>query len=266
MKIFKWIGNNIIDSHVIINVITFSGLAAIFISIFFFTYAGAIEQEIVVDQANIVVNDLMQTINPLLTPAQKEQMKTKLVLPDNSHEDLHSLNSNNKLMSEAYSQLLIIFGVCMGVSLLLCIIFKHNYFKIIGLNLLLLVFIGLTELIFLHFIPKNYIIADTNWVRWKILSEIKTKIIFSDGTVNTNIPPSIQAENDAILQAINNNNNNLGNYASVNDTNLLTTNSPANNKIINTLNALKKLRATKNSNNLTPASKDISDLYNYNLI
>jgi hypothetical protein len=265
MKIFKWIGNNIIDSHVIINVITFSGLAAIFISIFFFTYASIIEQEIVVEQANIVVNDLMQTVNPLLTPAQKEQMKDNLVIPDNSHEDLESLNNNNKLMSDAYSQLLIIFGVSMGVSLILCILFKHNYYKILGLNILLLIFIGLTELIFLHFIPKNYIIADTNWVRWKILTDIKDKIIFSDGTVNTNIPSSVQAENDAILNLID---NKLGNYAAVDNTNLLTTNTPVSSKISKTLDALRRLNNNRSSNNLTPTPtpKDITDLYNYKLI
>jgi hypothetical protein len=219
MKIFKWINNNIIDSHVIINVITFTGFASIFISIFFFTYASMIEQEIVVTQTDIIVNDIMQTITPLLSADQKENIKNNLKIPDNSEADLHSLNSNNALMSDAYTNLLMIFGTTMGLSLALSILFKHNYYKILVLNLILLVFIGITEFIFLHFIPKNYIIADTNWVRWKILTDIRSKIIFSDGTVNNNIPPSIQNQNYTLLQGINNYlgnnsgaNNNLYNY------------------------------------------------------
>ena len=34
----------------------------------------------------------------------------------------------------------------------------------------------LTEFTFLHFIPEKIIVADTNWVRWKILTDIRQKI------------------------------------------------------------------------------------------
>jgi len=235
---FKFINENFIDSHVIINVITFTGLASIFISIFFFTYASTIEQEIVIDQAKIVVNDLMQTVNPLLTSDQKENIKKNLKVPDNSEEDLESLNKNNALMSEAYISLLIIFAVTMVLSVTLSIIYKHNYYRILALNLLLLVFIALTEFTFLHFIPKNYIIADTNWIRWKILTDIKSKIIFSNGTLTTDIPPSVKTQNEAILQAIN---NNLGNYAPIhaNSLNNLSGYMPIQN--VSSLNNLNKL-------------------------
>ena len=176
MNYLKYLNDHFIDSHMLTDVIISVGMIGIAISIFFFTYAATIEQKIVVTQTNIVINDLMQTIKPLLTEEQKQNFIKNLNTPDNRQADLDALNSNNELISNAYTILLVILIVSLGLGLLSSIIYKHNYYYLIGLNGGLLMFVILTEYSFLHFIPEKYMIADTNWVRWKILRDVKEKI------------------------------------------------------------------------------------------
>ena len=177
MNILKWTWNTFGDSHMYINVITNVGLFSTFVAIFFFTYASTIEQNIIISQTKIITTDLLQTIKPLLSEAQRAYYKKNLTVPDMRAEDINALNSNNALINTAYGMLLIVFVVAIVVGLILAIIFKHNYYKIIGFNLIILLIVGLTEFTFLHFIPQNYITADTNFIRYTILSKLREKII-----------------------------------------------------------------------------------------
>jgi len=174
-----FISENIIDSHMIINIIMNSGLIASFIAVFFFTYATTIEQDIVKSQTVIVINDLMQTINPLLSDNVKKQIYNNIKTSDMSDVDTNASNINNEIINNAYSHLIIIFSIAFLFVMVLSIAYNHNLYEILGLNLILLVLVALTEFTFLHFIPHKFITADTNWVRWKILTTLKTKLLFN---------------------------------------------------------------------------------------
>ena len=173
-----FISNNILDSHMIINVIMNVGLISIFIAIFFFTYASIVEQDIVKEQTKIVINDLMQLANPFLTDEVKKQIYNNIKAPDLSKEDEEVLNANSKLTMTAYTNLTVVFIISIVLCIVLAYFYKHNLLDMLKLNLIIVVLVGLTEFVFLHFIPHKFISADTNWVRGKILSSIREKLKF----------------------------------------------------------------------------------------
>jgi len=175
----EYISKNIIDSHIIINVIMNVGLISLFIAIFFFTYASTVEQDIVKQQTTIVVNDLMQLATPLLSDDIKKQIYINIQPPDLSKEDEEVKHFNDKLVSTAFLNLGIVFVIALVLSGILAYYYKHNMINMLKLNLILVVLVGITEYTFLHFIPHKFISADTNWVRGKILSSIREKLIFT---------------------------------------------------------------------------------------
>jgi hypothetical protein len=174
-NIFKSISDNFLDSKSIINIIINVGLIATFISIFFFTYASKVEEEIVKNQAKIMVNDIMQVVNPSLNDTAKK-MIMEYTLADMSEEDKAVLESNEKLINSGYSILIIVFLVTQVVGLILAIYFNYDYFNIILVNVIILVFVGLTEYIFLNMIGASYVSVDTNYIKWKILTSVQKKL------------------------------------------------------------------------------------------
>ena len=178
-NMFKFLSDNFLDSKSIINVIINVGLIATFISIFFFTYASKVEEQIVKNQAKIMVNDIMQSVNPSLNDITKKIIM-EYTLADMSEEDNVVLDNNNKLINSGYSILIIVFIVTQVLGLILAIYFNHNYFHIILINIIILVFVGLTEYIFLNLIGASYISVDTNFIKWKILTSIQNKLGYSD--------------------------------------------------------------------------------------
>ena len=173
-----FISNNILDSHMIINIIMNVGLISIFIAIFFFTYASTVEQDIVKEQTIIVINDLMQLANPFLSNEVKKQIYDNIRAPDLSKEDEEVLHANSKLKMTAYTNLAVVFVIALILCLVLAHFYKHDLLNMLKLNLILVVLVGITEFTFLHFVPHKFISADTNWVRGKILSSIKEKFKF----------------------------------------------------------------------------------------
>ena len=126
----------------------------------------------------IVINDLMQIVNPFLSDDIKKQLYDNIKAPDLSSEDAEVKDNNSKLITTAYTNLGYVFVIALILCLVLAYFYKLNLVHILQLNLIIVVLIGLTKYIFLHFVPHKYILADTNWVRWKILSSIRSKLIF----------------------------------------------------------------------------------------
>jgi len=63
--------SDFIDYHMIISILSSVGIVMMFLGIFFFTYAATVEQEIVKINANIIVEDLLDTIAPVLNEKTK---------------------------------------------------------------------------------------------------------------------------------------------------------------------------------------------------
>ena len=176
----SFIDDNIFDTHMLVNIIVNVALIGTFLGIFFFTYASVVEQDIVKKNMKIVANNIMTFVNPLLDSNTKKDIINNLKAPDMALVDAKILASNKKIESTAFMQLIMILIIALSCGFIITTIFMpdDNFGKIIGINLIIVVFIGLTEYTFLHFLPVNYISADTYYVRYIILSTLKTKFIY----------------------------------------------------------------------------------------
>jgi hypothetical protein len=125
--------------------------------------------------ANIVVEDLLSVISPLLSPVTKTKQIKKLKYPDMSDADQKVEMDNNNLLKTAYTNLSIVFVVTLVLGFIIAYLKKINYYNIIGLNLIILIFVGLTEYLFLNMIVKKFIAADTHYVRLIILENLNKK-------------------------------------------------------------------------------------------
>ena len=199
----RYIHKNIFDEEMLINIIINVGLISAFLGIFFFTYAAGIELDIVKINTKIVTDDIMEIIAPALDNDMKANLSKNLVAPNLAHEDAEVKKNNDTLKSEAFLQLLIVLDVTLTIGFILSIIYKHSFMKIMGLNLIIVTFVGLTEFTFLHFLPHKYISADTNFVRKIILTNLHEKIIFPKSLTNillstnpllTSTDPSLQSK------------------------------------------------------------------------
>lgn len=147
-----------------------------FLGIFFFTYASIIEQEIVKINVNIVVEDLLDIISPLIDNNTKLNLVSRLKYPNMEIEDKKVVDINNNVMSDAITKLIIIFIITLVIGFAISYYTKNHFLGIIGLNLIVLTFIGLTEYTFLHMIVKKFIAADTNYVRYLIITHLEDKL------------------------------------------------------------------------------------------
>lgn len=174
-KIINVNNMSLIDLHMISTIITSVGMIMLFLGIFFFGYAASIEEEIVKINTNIVTTDLLNIIEPLLDNSTKSNIVVNLEYPDMVEEDEKVLQKNKDLVMTASTYLVIIFIVSVIIGFILAYISGNNIWEIIGMNLIILICVGLTEFTFLHLIPKKYISADTNYIRYILLMKLKEK-------------------------------------------------------------------------------------------
>lgn len=177
-RTLSMIRTNIFDEHMLINIIMNVGLIAGFLGVFFFTYVADVEQDIVKINTKIITDDLMQLIAPTLSDESKAELKQKLKEPDLKHEDKMVSDKNKKVTNDAMVVLILMLDIGLTISFIISVIFKHNFIKILGVNLVILTLVALTEFAFVNFIPYKYISADTNYVRHTILTKLRTKFIF----------------------------------------------------------------------------------------
>jgi len=165
----------LIDLHMISTIITSVGMIMLFLGIFFFGYASTVEQDIVKINTEIVTTDLLNIIEPLIDKKTKSNLLLNLEYPDMSEEDKKVLTINNDLVMIASTYLVIIFIISVFLGFILAYLSDNNFWEILGMNTIILVCVALTEFSFLHLIPKKYISADTNYIRYLFLIKMKEK-------------------------------------------------------------------------------------------
>jgi hypothetical protein len=157
-------------TSIIINVL----FVASFLSIFFFTYAVKIEEEIVIDQVDYLVKDFTSGLKLLpdetLIPIRnriKSFEKPNMDVLDKKVED------SNKAI---FKQAIMIVSITLAVGLIGAFIASRKWnfsmFDLIKENLIILLFVGLTEFIFLNVFGKNFISADPNSVKLALLNKL----------------------------------------------------------------------------------------------
>jgi len=95
-------------------------------------------------------------------------------------EDAKVVEINTQIVNTAYTYLISIFIGTLVLGYIISYYSKNSFYEIMVLNIIILVFIALTEFTFLVLIPKSYISADTNYIRFNFLTKIKEKFIIPD--------------------------------------------------------------------------------------
>tara|TARA_B100000035_G_C21030584_1_gene568210 strand:- start:2927 stop:3478 length:552 start_codon:yes stop_codon:yes gene_type:complete len=161
-------------------------LMAIFLTIFFFTVASKMEASIVKNQVNFVIDDIIgNTFQFIQSKSEKEILIKNLNSKLPSPEELKTVDesvkqSNNKAYHKAIKFLALVSSVIISILIIMTFIFKWNFenIKFIFISGIIgLIFVAITEFMFLTLIAKNYISADPNLIRSEI---IRTVVCNSD--------------------------------------------------------------------------------------
>jgi hypothetical protein len=151
-------------------------LISVFIVIFFFTYASRIEQKIVQERCAEIVNDLTAGLESIPKP-YKSFLYTQIgpyltVPPSLESADAQVVEQNKNLLKKSA----IFAGSFLVLSFIavfiLSRIFEFSFLGILKTNLIILVFVGITEFSFLTFFAQNYITIDSNFVKETVLKTV----------------------------------------------------------------------------------------------
>jgi hypothetical protein len=168
---------NIEYKKILVNASVSVGMMSIFLTVFYFYYVLSVEHEMIEDNVNIMVKELSQSIKPFLTPMMKKNIEENLKNPDMKEQDNNVIKSNDKIKSEAIKimSIICVLGIIIGYGL--SVYFNIDFYNIIVSNILIVIILGITEYSFLHILPSKIITGDPNFIIYKVLTNIKNKII-----------------------------------------------------------------------------------------
>lgn len=149
-------------------------LISAFIGVFFFTYVAKVEEKIVKRQSIEIIKGFTEDIRKLLPRPMLKQVydsiEPSLVPQDLSSEDEEVKISNAELIKKARRIIVIFTVIGLLLVVLLCFIFKVNPKDIIINTLVILVFVAVTEYVFVTYIVQNYNTIDSNFVKQKMIN------------------------------------------------------------------------------------------------
>lgn len=165
---------NFFSKHTIVNIVVGITLFSIFLSVFYFTYTKTVEEEILNIQIKNLVNNLSSGIKKLnLNQDDIKKVINSIELPDLSKADQEVEEHNNELKTKAAFIFGIIGLVCIIILFVFSYFYKVDIKNILLINLMLLVFVGVTEWFFLNYIAKSYMSLDINMVKKLLVEEIE---------------------------------------------------------------------------------------------
>ena len=165
-----------------------------FLAIFYFLYVINIEQQNFTKQMNIIIDDLSKTIgNNLPNLIDIDKIKKdpnqdydviingiidtseEKITKDSKDQINQIIQNNNKIKNSVFKIVLIIFIFIF----ILFIIFRKwlPYYTITKESFITIIFIGITEFIFLNTISKKFISADPNKVKYTLGTAIHNWIL-----------------------------------------------------------------------------------------
>lgn len=151
-------------------------LAAAFIGIFFFTYISKVEGEIIQKEIDDIVSDLSKDIKFLMTTSQKKdigEILKSVTKPDMSEVDNKVMENNKKLFKQAIYVFVIINIIGLIIVYLLWKKHKFSMKEVLKNTFIILSLVALTELFFVTYVTKNYILVDSNYIKYTILNSLQ---------------------------------------------------------------------------------------------
>jgi|UniRef100_A0A6C0CYV6 multisubunit Na+/H+ antiporter MnhG subunit len=165
---------NIGSMNGIANILIGLTLFSIFLCIFYFTYASKVENDILGIQIKNLVDSLTENIEA--TPIDRNALLAILdnvKVNDLSAADAQVKASNDTLIHKAVVALAIFGIVSIAIIAGLWYVYRFDLKTLLAVNLLLLLFIALTEIFFLNVIAKAYRSLDPNAVKKNIVDKIR---------------------------------------------------------------------------------------------
>lgn len=165
----------------IVNIIVHVSVMVVFLTIFFFTFASHQEKNITENQINFLLNDSIKAEVSALPETIKTTLKTKVdsSLDKNkdslAKQDEEVENKNKQLMNYMTNLIFIIIAFTSFFVFAAYYYFKWDFSKLLYILKsagVTLVFVAITETIFLYLIPSNYLAIDPNKVKYKIVNKI----------------------------------------------------------------------------------------------
>jgi len=158
-------------ANIILHVILISTL----ITIFFFTYAAKVEEEIVKEQVNFIIEDLTDNINMLPENAKEivRNMSREITEPDMTELDNKVIESNAQLLKKV--TIMVSITLIVGVYIVYMMSKKYNFSfsDLMKHNFIVLVFVFITEFCFITYLGKNFRLGDANFVKKSVLTILK---------------------------------------------------------------------------------------------
>jgi uncharacterized protein YacL len=168
---------NIFSVNFILNILIGVTIFGIFLTIFYFTYAAKIEEEIVNLQMKNLVDDFTYNLDILQKEDQQKitDYLNKLELPNTDELDKEVEESNKKIIRNAMIFLGVFSGIMILGSILLYVLNKDKIsIKYLILNnVILLIFVAVTEIFFLNLVAKKYNSLDPNVIKLKIIEKLQ---------------------------------------------------------------------------------------------
>lgn len=154
-----------------INIILSIIFITTFLVIFFFSYAQYIEENVITTQSKELVNYFTENLFSFLNPNQKQNIRNFLeninIPENNSYQE-----SNKQTIKKTILFFSIFDGSLLIIALILSRFDKINLSHLLLKNIFLLIFVFLTEFLFLNLIVKEYISFDPNSLRYQTADSI----------------------------------------------------------------------------------------------
>ncbi len=148
-----------------------------FLTIFFFTYGKKIEEQVIMQNIDYLIDDICDGYADSIGDKQKKVIYDKInsiKLEDMSKEDESVMNNNKKLLNKSIYILVGLLVSSIFITSIISYVNGYNYLEIITENIILLLFVGLCEFIFLVFFGSKFISANVNFIKGKIASYFYT--------------------------------------------------------------------------------------------
>lgn len=161
----------------ICNILLHIMLISAFLGSYFFTIGANLEREVLKDQLNYLVDTTLQPLK-ILVPSVSNDLKNKIKSYNfklDESADINTAKKNKETVKKAIKAISLFFILGLIVIVILAKIFDRDgmtygefFKKLVKHNLIILVFIAVTELIFAFVFAKNYMSLDTNRLKKQI--------------------------------------------------------------------------------------------------
>lgn len=163
------------SAHEIANIILHVILITTLLTIFFFTYATTVEEQIVKDQVDFIIEDLTngaQLLPAELNTALKIGVNT-IQIPDMAVVDKEVEDKNKKLVMKVSKLVGGILIVGVSIVYFMSKQYDFSFMDLLKKNAIVLLFVGLTEFYFLRYLAKNFKSGDPNHVKKTVFETLK---------------------------------------------------------------------------------------------